>query len=112
MLHVAVAEHTAEKINNWHREWLQSPNVYNIGRLFDPYSVMMGSSPRFNKYGNEFGLGKAVALRSGYAHKFDGKVSAYPGREGGGSVDLEICLPPETMAELEADAEFMAAVEV
>ncbi|CAN8323632.1 unnamed protein product [Cochlearia groenlandica] len=47
-------------------------------------SVMMGSSSRFNKYGCEFWMGKAITLRSGYAHKFDGKVSAYPGREGGG----------------------------
>ncbi|PKI69713.1 hypothetical protein CRG98_009869 [Punica granatum] len=111
LLHVAVAEHDGEKINEWHREWLRKPAIYNL-RYFDPYSVMMGSSPRFTKYGPEFGLGKAVALRSGYAHKFDGKVSAYPGWEGGGSVDLEFCLPPETMAALEADNEFMAAVAV
>ena len=39
-----------------------------------PYCVMMGSSPRFNMYGNEFGMGKGVAVRSGYANKFDGKV--------------------------------------
>ncbi|PKI69712.1 hypothetical protein CRG98_009868 [Punica granatum] len=111
LLHVAVAEHNGEKINEWHREWLRKPAIYNL-RYFDPYSVMMGSSPRFNKYGPEFGLGKAVALRSGYAFKFDGKVSAYPGREGGGNVDLEFCLPPDTMAALEADNEFMAAVAV
>ncbi|KAK4795175.1 hypothetical protein SAY86_013169 [Trapa natans] len=111
LLHVALAEHTAEKIDEWLGEWLRNPSVYHLRWSFDPYSVMMGSSPRFNKYGNEFGLGKALALRSGYAHKFDGKVSAYPGREGGGSVDLEICLLPGIMAELEADQEFMAAVE-
>ncbi|CAN0922436.1 Uncharacterized acetyltransferase At3g50280 [Linum grandiflorum] len=79
-------------------------------KVFDPDSVMMGSSPRFNKYGIEFGLGKALALRSGYANKFSGKVSAYPGRDGGGSVDLEICLPPETMAAFESDDEFMSCV--
>ena len=70
---------------------------------------MMGSSPRFNKYGNEFGMGKAVTLRSGYAHKFDGKVSCYPGREGGGSIDLEMCLLPDNMLALESDKEFMEA---
>ncbi|KAK4748492.1 hypothetical protein SAY87_015078 [Trapa incisa] len=111
LLHVALAEHTVEKIDEWLGEWLRYPSVYHIGRSFDPYSIMMGSSPRFNKYGNEFGLGKALTLRSGYANKFDGKVSAYPGREGRGSVDLEICLPPGIMAELEADPEFMVAVE-
>ncbi|KAL3732883.1 hypothetical protein ACJRO7_022405 [Eucalyptus globulus] len=52
----------------------------------------------FNMHGNEFELGKAVALQSEYTHKFNGKVSAYPGREGGGSIDVEICLPLTTMA--------------
>ncbi|KAL3022921.1 hypothetical protein AAZX31_04G039900 [Glycine max] len=30
--------------------------------------------PWFNMNGSEFGMGKAVAVRSGYANKFDGKV--------------------------------------
>jgi len=63
-------------------------------------------------YGNEFGMGKAVAARSGYANKSDGKVSSYPGREGGGSIDLEVCLFPHTMSALESDEEFMNAVSV
>ncbi|KAF3515407.1 hypothetical protein F2Q69_00000306 [Brassica cretica] len=70
----------------------------------------MGSSPRFDKYGCQFGMGKAVAVRSGYGGKFDGKVSAYPGREGGGSIDLEVCLLPEFMEALESDQEFMSLV--
>ncbi|RVW60809.1 putative acetyltransferase [Vitis vinifera] len=44
------------------------------------------------------------------ANKFDGKISAFPGREGGGSVDLEVVLSPETMAGLESDSEFMQYV--
>ncbi|KAL4297965.1 hypothetical protein GQ457_12G016350 [Hibiscus cannabinus] len=62
------------------------------------------------KYGNELGLGKALTLRSGYANKFDGKISSYPGREGGASIDLEVCLPPCSMDALASDEEFMASV--
>lgn len=109
-LHEAVANHTDEAVRGFVNQWLESPWIYQLGQFFDPLSVMMGSSPRFNKYGNEFGMGKAVALRSGYANKFDGKVSCYPGHEGGGSVDLEICLPEASMKALEWDEEFMAAV--
>ncbi|XP_039170711.1 BAHD acyltransferase DCR-like [Eucalyptus grandis] len=98
LLHTAVAEHSSAKLREWNEDWIKRPQVYHLDKTFDQYSIMMGSSPRFDKYGNEFGLGKAVALRSGYANKFDGKVSAYPGHEGGGSIDLEICLPPTTMA--------------
>ncbi|XP_050234614.1 uncharacterized acetyltransferase At3g50280-like [Mercurialis annua] len=106
----AVAGHTNEKLRELLECWLKYPKIYRIREVNDPYSVMMGSSPRFNKYGNEFGLGKALALRSGYAHKFSGKVSGYPGREGGGNVDLEVCLPPEIMSALESDQEFWVAV--
>ncbi|KAK6245211.1 hypothetical protein SCA6_008301 [Theobroma cacao] len=109
-LHLAVVNHTDKSVRGFVNDWLRSPFIYQLGQFFDPQSVMMGSSPRFNKYGNEFGLGKALALRSGYAHKFDGKVSSYPGREGGGSIDLEVCLPAHSMNALESDAEFMAAV--
>ncbi|XP_065616371.1 uncharacterized acetyltransferase At3g50280 [Quercus suber] len=109
-LHEAVANHTDQVVRDWVDTWLQSPIVYQLTKFFDKYSVMMGSSPRFNMYGNEFGMGKAVALRSGYANKFDGKVSSYPGYEGGGSIDLEVCLQSDSMSALESDEEFMDAV--
>lgn len=109
-LHLGVVSHSDEKAREFLNLWLKSPFIYQIGKLFDPHSVMIGSSPRFNKYGNEFGLGKALALRSGYAHKFSGKASAYPGHEGGGSIELEICLSPDEMTALESDKEFMDVV--
>ncbi|XP_057428976.1 uncharacterized acetyltransferase At3g50280-like [Lotus japonicus] len=107
-LHLAVANHGDAAVQKYVKEWLQSPVVYRFDMLVEANSVMMSSSPRFNMYGNEFGMGKAVAVRSGYANKSDGGVTAYPGREGGGSVDLEVCLLPETMAALESDEEFMS----
>ncbi|KAK1392443.1 N-hydroxycinnamoyl/benzoyltransferase 6 [Heracleum sosnowskyi] len=106
-LHKAVAEHDDKALRKFVTDWLQSPFVYQPRQFFDPYSVMMGSSPRFDMYGNEFGLGKAVAVLSGYANKFDGKVTLYPGHEGGGSMDLEICLPPHSMTAFECDEEFL-----
>nr|GLL18151.1 uncharacterized acetyltransferase At3g50280-like [Ipomoea trifida] len=109
-LHRAVASHDDAVIREWVNTWFESAFVYQLGDFFDPCSVMMGSSPRFDMYGVEFGLGKAVAIRSGYANKFDGKVSLYPGIEGGGSMDLEICLLPPSMGSLESDMEFMDTV--
>ncbi|KFK25164.1 hypothetical protein AALP_AA8G074700 [Arabis alpina] len=109
-LHQAVSEHTSEKISADMDEWLKCPFLLQLDRVFDPTIVHMGSSPRFNKYGCEFGMGKAVAVRSGYGGKYDGKVSAYPGREGDGSIDLEVCLLPEFMEALESDQEFMSLV--
>ncbi|CAG7879003.1 unnamed protein product [Brassica rapa] len=109
-LHQAVTEQNGEKIASELDHWLKSPFVLQPDQLSEPNLVHMGSSPRFDKYGSEFGMGKAVAVRSGYNSKHDGKVSAYPGREGGGSIDLEVCLLPEFMEALESDQEFMSLV--
>lgn len=109
-LNEAVANHNDKTIRDFVDGWFKSRIVFQLGALFDSNSVMMGSSPRFDMYGNEFGFGKPVAVRSGYANKYVGKVTSYPGYEGGGSVELEICLPPDSMSALESDEEFMAAV--
>ncbi|CAI8599272.1 unnamed protein product [Vicia faba] len=111
-VHMAVANHDDKVVRGSVEKWLQAPIVYRGDLLFDRYTVLMGSSPRFNMYGNEFGMGKALAVRSGYANKFDGKITSYPGQEGGGSIDLEVCLLPEKMIALESDEEFMNSVSV
>jgi hypothetical protein len=108
-IHTAITNHDDKVVRKWVEEWLHSPFVYRMDLFFDPYTVMMGSSPRFNMYGNEFGMGKALSVRSGYANKFDGKITTYPGQEGGGSIDLEVCLSPNKMMALETDEEFMSS---
>ncbi|KAK9698958.1 hypothetical protein RND81_08G143600 [Saponaria officinalis] len=108
LLHQTVANHRHEVVQEHVDGWIRSPYVYQLP--LDSKSVMMTSSPRFNMYGNEFGIGKAVAVRSGCANKFVGKVTTYQGYEEGGSVDLEICLPPDSMNALESDPEFMDVV--
>ncbi|KAJ0794924.1 putative shikimate O-hydroxycinnamoyltransferase [Helianthus annuus] len=105
-LHEAVASHSDKRIKEGMDAWVKRPYVVNARVHFDKNSVYVGSSPRFDMYGNEFGLGKALAVLSGYGNKFDGKVTSYPGREGGGSIDLEVCLLPEHMAAFESDEEF------
>ncbi|KAJ4966507.1 hypothetical protein NE237_018356 [Protea cynaroides] len=110
LLHDAVSGHSDSKVRESLEAWMRSPLIYQFRKHFDPSSIMMGCSPRFNMYGCDFGWGKAEAVRSGSANKFDGKVSLYPGREGGGSVDLEVNLPAESMTALESDPEFMDAV--
>ncbi|KAL2346420.1 hypothetical protein Fmac_000420 [Flemingia macrophylla] len=109
-LHMAVADHNDRAVRNMLKKWLQCPVVYQLGVHFDSSSVTVSSSPRFNMYGNEFGMGKAVAVLSGYANKFDGNVTAYPGSEVGGSIDFEVSLAPHVMSQLESDEEFMESV--
>jgi len=104
-----VRNHGNETVRKCVSDWESNPRCFPLGN-FDGAMITMGSSPRFPMYDNDFGWGRPVAVRSGRANKFDGKISAFPGREGGGSVDLEVVLAPETMAGLESDPEFMQYV--
>nr|TKV93949.1 hypothetical protein SEVIR_9G263500v2 [Setaria viridis] len=105
----AVAAHTDAGVRARAAAWAVEPGL-SAFRLFDPNCMFISSSPRFDMYGCDFGWGKPLAARSGKANKYDGKVSLFPGREGGGSIDAEVVLAPEHMAALELDDEFWAAV--
>ncbi|CAB4270903.1 unnamed protein product [Prunus armeniaca] len=104
-----VKAHDNDKVRGVVKDWERDPRVFPLGNL-DGATMTMGSSPRFPMYDNDFGWGRPLAIRSGRANKFDGKISAFPGREGAGSVDLEVVLAPDTMALLETDSEFMQYV--
>uniref|UniRef100_A0A803MV07 anthranilate N-benzoyltransferase n=2 Tax=Chenopodium quinoa TaxID=63459 RepID=A0A803MV07_CHEQI len=114
VVHQSVVNLTNKTVNDFADSWLKSPFVFSLDQKLDKdegNSVQVGSSPRFNIYGNEFaGLGKPIAVRSGFANKFDGKITVYPGFEGGGSVDAEISLSSAYMRALESNKEFMAVV--
>ena len=105
----AVAAHGDAGIRARAAAWEAEPGL-SAFRLFDPNGMFVSSSPRFDMYGCDFGWGKALAARSGKGNKYDGKVSLFPGREGGGGIDAEVVLAPEHMAALELDEEFWAAV--
>ncbi|KAF8404990.1 hypothetical protein HHK36_009885 [Tetracentron sinense] len=76
-----------------------------LDQLFVPLQGLMS-------YGNTISGGErqAVTIRTRAGLKYDGKVTVYPGHEGGGSIDLIVCLLPETMSALESDEEFMEYV--
>ncbi|KAA8516320.1 hypothetical protein F0562_016613 [Nyssa sinensis] len=109
LLHQNVAAHNDATVRRGVEDWESNPRLFPLGN-FDGAMMTMGSSPRFPMYDNDFGWGRPLAVRSGRANKFDGKISAFPGRDGKGSVDLEVVLAPDTMAGLESDREFMQYV--
>ncbi|XP_044461287.1 uncharacterized acetyltransferase At3g50280-like [Mangifera indica] len=104
-----VKAHDDKTVRRFVSDWESNPRVFPPGNL-EGASMIIGSSPRFPMYDNDFGWGRPLAVRSGCANKFDGKISAFAGREGGGSVDLEVVLAPGTVAGIESDNEFMQFV--
>ncbi|CAI0560195.1 unnamed protein product [Linum tenue] len=102
-----VAETTDDKLEEAVENWIKSPDMRGLAEFTEGGLVLSGS-PRFDAYGTDFGWGKPVAVRSGCANKYDGKVTVYPGPEPG-SMGFEICLSPECFDRLRRDSEFMAA---
>jgi len=107
LLHRIIWPHTDAHIRAELQRFNQHPTLSKLDGTMRDNSVLIGSSPTFPMYDNDFGWGRPLRVRSGWANKFDGKVSLYPAREGGGSVDLEISLLPPFMAALESDPQFL-----
>ncbi|CAL5203089.1 unnamed protein product [Lathyrus oleraceus] len=101
-----IREYNSDVVRRVVEDWEREPKAVKMGN-HDGGIVQIGSSPRFPMYDNDFGWGRPLAVRSGGGNKFDGKMSAFPGREGGNAVDLEVVLATDTMGILENDPEFL-----
>lgn len=114
LVHRGVTGQNINGVRRFLESYVKAPFVGHNGPgapLYKPNDLVIAGSAKSDAYGPEFGLGRAVAsIPAGYANKVDGKVTATPGREGGGSVELEVSLNPTTMNALELDDEFMSFV--
>ncbi|KAI5015819.1 hypothetical protein ZWY2020_059358 [Hordeum vulgare] len=73
-------------------------------------AIMATGSPRFDVYGNDFGWGRPVAVRSGPANKVDGMVTVYGDGGRSGGLELQVCLAPDVLDRLVADEELTTDV--
>ncbi|XP_047056533.1 uncharacterized acetyltransferase At3g50280-like [Lolium rigidum] len=106
-----VASFDEAAMEDWLDRWIQAPDFEYMGRLSSGGAALMtGSSPRFDVFGNDFGWGKPIAVRSGPGDKMDGKATVFEGPERGGSMSLEVCVAPDVLKRLVADMEFMESV--
>ncbi|KAF5736166.1 hypothetical protein HS088_TW14G00301 [Tripterygium wilfordii] len=105
-----IALHTEEKLWNSFESWIRNPSPM-LEKLDKTGNLGTSSSPRYDVYGNDFGWGRPIAVRSGVANKSRGKITVFPGAEEG-SVDIEACLPLEILQAMASDAEFMNAVSI
>nr|XP_018914065.1 PREDICTED: uncharacterized acetyltransferase At3g50280-like [Bemisia tabaci]XP_018914097.1 PREDICTED: uncharacterized acetyltransferase At3g50280-like isoform X2 [Bemisia tabaci] len=89
-LHQAIVSYTDTSVREFTDEWLRTPSIVDITKLFASNEMNIGGSSWFDVYGNEFGMGKAVTILSGGWLKFEGNgsIETYPGREGGRSVEF------------------------
>ncbi|XP_061363624.1 uncharacterized acetyltransferase At3g50280-like [Gastrolobium bilobum] len=106
-----IASYTDEKVKSHYESWVKTPRLLWLGSVASSNSLATSSSPRFNVYGNDFGWGKPVAVRSGGANKRNGKITVFAGSEEGG-IDIEVCLPYEILEAMGNDLEFMDAISI
>ncbi|KAI3972745.1 hypothetical protein MKX01_019403 [Papaver californicum] len=91
--------------------WLQKPVFPDRAAIFQGATLLTGGSPRFDMYGNDFGWGQPIAVRSGIANKSDGKISVIPGLVEG-SLCVEACLSPTKLMAMENDSEFVNTISI
>ncbi|KAJ4841712.1 hypothetical protein Tsubulata_002993 [Turnera subulata] len=103
MIHQQTDEEIKRKLKAW-VERLQAPKPVGIGGL------VVGGSPRFNVYGNDFGWGKPITVRGGREKVLDCLIFSHPGAGEDGSVDIHACLSPEMLLAMENDTEFITAL--
>ncbi|KAL2510658.1 HXXXD-type acyl-transferase family protein [Abeliophyllum distichum] len=90
-----VASCGQEQVKNFYESWVKKPELLKFDSLPKNHFILI-NSPRFDIYGNDFGWGKPVAVRSGKGNRFAGAEE--------GSVDIEACLFPQTLHAMAEDA--------
>lgn len=107
LINELVSQQTSEAAIKFVEEWVKKPDIIPKGKI----KFTITSSPRFSVYGCDFGLGKPFATRSGEAHKFDGRITLFPGIDPG-SIEVKVCSVLETLLAMEDEDEFMEFVTI
>ncbi|KAI3953572.1 hypothetical protein MKW92_012069 [Papaver armeniacum] len=97
-----------DAIQSYWKSWIEKPVLHSIHDLdlLSFSNLRVGSSPRFNVFGNDFGWGRPVALLSGVNNKYEGKILTEPG-PAEGIISIDICLSFGILKALPNDVEFM-----
>ncbi|KAI3890051.1 hypothetical protein MKW92_039251 [Papaver armeniacum] len=111
LLKEMVNSNNFEKSTSFVESWMEKPIMPgpgdDVSGIFSNMLVAR-SSQWFNMYGNDFGWGRPIAVKTGRNGKNYGTTTVSPGPVDG-SVDIEISLPVEIFKAMENDTEFMEA---
>uniref|UniRef100_A0A2N9HUD6 Acetyltransferase n=1 Tax=Fagus sylvatica TaxID=28930 RepID=A0A2N9HUD6_FAGSY len=71
----------------------EAPKIVKLSSLVSN-KLIIGSSPWFNVFGNDFGWGRPIAVRTSFANKYDGKLAVFSGIEEAWILKLAFHLRP------------------
>ncbi|RZC90124.1 hypothetical protein C5167_044754 [Papaver somniferum] len=109
LLNEAVNSFNDEKIRSTFESRTKTPVIFiNSGDQAGvaKKNLWARGSHRFNMYGNDFGRGRPIAVKTGMRRKSHGMTTVNEGPVKG-SIDIEINLTIEVFKAMENDAEFM-----
>ncbi|KAJ4822770.1 hypothetical protein Tsubulata_042962 [Turnera subulata] len=106
-----IAQQTDEEIKRKLKAWVERPQAPKLGSQpkSNMVGLVVGGSPWFDVYGNDFGWGKPIAVRGGREKFLDCLIFSHPGAGEDGSVDIHACLNPEILLALENDTESLSS---
>ncbi|KAL4361256.1 hypothetical protein GQ457_04G023690 [Hibiscus cannabinus] len=105
-----ISAQTEEEFTRDLESWITGPKEIEMASVVRNFTET-SSSPQFDMYGNDFGWGRPIAVRSGLGNKLNDKLTLFCGAEEG-SIDVEACLLPETLEAMACDDEFMDTVTI
>ncbi|KAL4362607.1 hypothetical protein GQ457_04G014730 [Hibiscus cannabinus] len=105
-----VANHREENLINLYKSWVNNPLLYQAGKMMEN-ALLIAHSPRFDKYGSDFGWGRPVAMTFGAEFKRHGLLIVATGVEEG-DIEIRLCLSPEEFQALENDEAFIDALKI
>lgn len=98
-----ISLHSDERLKSHYENWLIKPSfTITPDDVENNNSLVIGSSHWFDVYGNDYGWGKPVRVRSGSADKRNWKIYVYAGVEKG-NLELEVCHPYEILEAMRND---------
>ncbi|XP_047173621.1 protein ENHANCED PSEUDOMONAS SUSCEPTIBILITY 1-like [Vigna umbellata] len=102
---------SGEKVKKQYESWVRRPRLLTLpSGVGGSNYLITSSSPRFKILDNDFGWGKAEAVRiGGGQHKRNGMITVFGGAEEG-SIDIVATLPYFIHEAMGNDAEFMDVV--
>ncbi|XP_073128473.1 uncharacterized acetyltransferase At3g50280-like [Henckelia pumila] len=106
--HQLVNQQTKEQAIKNMENWAENPAIPS--KRLSSNICVVSNSPRYDVYGNDFGWGKPIAVRSGMELKVDGRITVYPAADPGGGIDVEAYLTEGTLEAMANDAEFVESL--
>lgn len=106
-IHKMISLQSNEGLKNHYVSWLENPNIVRFFTAAGKNTLASSNSPWFDVYGNDFGWGEPVAVRSG--NKISGMITVFAGKEEG-SMDFQVCLPHKILEAMGNDHDFMDVV--